>query len=139
MTLYSYVYHGGVGPWRIYLKGIYGQVQLESTTHWTLLQRNAYGPSKYTGMLQATKEIFREEGLPGFWRGNVPALLMVMPYTAMQFMVSHKIKTFASGSSKSEDHNNLSPYLSYVSKALAGCAATIGSYPFDLLRTILTS
>lgn len=115
------------------------QVQLEPTTHWTLLQRNAYGPSKYTGMLQATKDIFREEGLPGFWRGNVPALLMVMPYTAIQFMVSHKIKTFASGSSKSEDHNNLSPYLSYVSGALAGCAATIGSYPFDLLRTILAS
>ncbi|XP_022849304.1 mitochondrial thiamine diphosphate carrier 2-like isoform X2 [Olea europaea var. sylvestris] len=115
------------------------QVQLEPTTHWTLLQRNAYGPSKYTGMLQATKDIFREEGLPGFWRGNVPALLMVMPYTAIQFTVLHKIKTFASGSSKSEDHINLSPYLSYVSGALAGCAATIGSYPFDLLRTVLAS
>ena len=34
---------------------------------------------------------------------------------------------------------HLSPYLSYVSGALAGCAATIGSYPFDLLRTILAS
>ena len=36
----------------------------------------------------------------GFWRGNVPALLMVMPYTAIQFAVLHKLKTFASGSSK---------------------------------------
>lgn len=34
---------------------------------------------------------------------------------------------------------HLSPYLSFVSGALAGCAATIGSYPFDLLRTILAS
>lgn len=33
----------------------------------------------------------------------------------------------------------LSPHLSYFSGALAGCAATIGSYPFDLLRTILAS
>lgn len=33
----------------------------------------------------------------------------------------------------------LSPYLSYISGALAGCAATVGSYPFDLLRTILAS
>ncbi|KAI3469402.1 hypothetical protein Pfo_026065 [Paulownia fortunei] len=115
------------------------QVQLEPTTQWALLRRDAYGPSKYTGMLQATKDIFREEGLPGFWRGNVPALLMVMPYTAIQFTVLHKLKTLASGSSKSEDHINLSPYLSYVSGALAGCAATIGSYPFDLLRTILAS
>jgi len=38
-----------------------------------------------------------------------------------------------------ENHINLSPYLSYVSGALAGCAATVGSYPFDLLRTILAS
>ena len=38
-----------------------------------------------------------------------------------------------------EDHLQLNPYLSYVSGALAGCAATVGSYPFDLLRTILAS
>ncbi|KAK6138929.1 hypothetical protein DH2020_027327 [Rehmannia glutinosa] len=115
------------------------QVQLEPTTQWALLRRDAFGPSKYTGMLQATKDIFREEGLRGFWRGNVPALLMVMPYTAIQFTVLHKLKSLASGSSKSEDHINISPYLSYVSGALAGCAATVGSYPFDLLRTILAS
>ncbi|ONK54927.1 uncharacterized protein A4U43_UnF9600 [Asparagus officinalis] len=115
------------------------QVQLEPTTSWPLLQKDLYRPSKYTGILQATKDIFREEGLPGFWRGNVPALLMYMPYTAIQFTVLHKLKTFAAGSSKAEEHLHLSPYLSYVSGALAGCAATIGSYPFDLLRTILAS
>ncbi|KAK4586745.1 hypothetical protein RGQ29_023780 [Quercus rubra] len=115
------------------------QVQLEPTSSWPLLRSNLSGTSKYTGMFQATKDILREEGLPGFWRGNVPALLMVMPYTAIQFTVLHKLKTFASGSSKSEDHIQLSPYLSYVSGALAGCAATVGSYPFDLLRTILAS
>ncbi|CAN4091671.1 unnamed protein product [Withania somnifera] len=114
------------------------QVQLEPTTRWALLTRTA-GNSKYTGMLQASKDILREEGLLGFWRGNVPALLMVMPYTAIQFAVLHKLKTFASGSSNSEDHINLSPYLSYISGALAGCAATVGSYPFDLFRTILAS
>ncbi|KAL6840453.1 hypothetical protein ACP4OV_030263 [Aristida adscensionis] len=148
------------------------QVQLEPTASWGILQRDVYGPSKYTGLLQATKDILREElvtkshamwhvlvcetngrftimlfkeiGMDwvtvcGFWRGNVPALMMYMPYTAIQFTVLHKLKTFASGSSKTEDHLHLSPYLSYVSGALAGCAATIGSYPFDLLRTILAS
>ncbi|KAL8267145.1 hypothetical protein R6Q59_004489 [Mikania micrantha] len=115
------------------------QVQLEPTTSFALLRKNICGTSKYTGMVQASKDIFREEGLLGFWRGNVPALLMVMPYTAIQFAVLHKVKTFASGSSKSEDHIHLSPYLSFISGALAGCAATIGSYPFDLLRTILAS
>uniref|UniRef100_A0A9I9DNN7 Mitochondrial thiamine diphosphate carrier 2-like n=1 Tax=Cucumis melo TaxID=3656 RepID=A0A9I9DNN7_CUCME len=115
------------------------QVQLEPTTSWALVQRSLSGPSKYTGMVQATKDIFREEGLPGFWRGNVPALLMVMPYTAIQFTVLNRLKTYAAGSSKTEAHKQLSPYLSYISGALAGCAATVGSYPFDLLRTILAS
>ncbi|KAA8527466.1 hypothetical protein F0562_034819 [Nyssa sinensis] len=115
------------------------QVQLEPTTSWALLRKDVYGASKYTGMLQASKDIFREEGLRGFWRGNVPALLMVMPYTAIQFTVLHKFKTFAAGSSKTVDHIHLSPYLSYISGALAGCAATLGSYPFDLLRTVLAS
>ncbi|KAM7467090.1 hypothetical protein LguiB_014652 [Lonicera macranthoides] len=115
------------------------QVQLEPTTKWALLHKDVYGISKYNGMFQATKDIFREEGLLGFWRGNVPALLMVMPYTAIQFTVLHKFKTFMAGSSKTEDHVHLSPYLSYISGALAGCAATVGSYPFDLLRTILAS
>jgi len=119
------------------------QVQLEPTSSWALLRKDlasaTAAASKYTGMLQATKDILREEGVQGFWRGNVPALLMVMPYTAIQFTVLHKLKTFASGSSKTENHINLSPYLSYISGALAGCAATVGSYPFDLLRTILAS
>ncbi|MBA0870476.1 hypothetical protein Goshw_012937 [Gossypium schwendimanii] len=115
------------------------QVQIEPTSSWALLRGDLSGSSKYTGMSQATKDILREEGLPGFWRGNVPALLMVMPYTAIQFAVLHKLKTFASGSSKTVDHLSISPYLSYISGGLAGCAATVGSYPFDLLRTILAS
>ncbi|KAL8105318.1 mitochondrial thiamine diphosphate carrier 2-like [Apium graveolens] len=115
------------------------QVQLEPTSSWALLRKQLHGSSKYTGMLQATKDIYREEGLPGFWRGNVPALLMVMPYTAIQFTVLHKLKSLAAGSSKSEYFIHLSPYLSYISGAAAGCAATVGSYPFDLVRTLLAS
>ncbi|XP_039156651.1 mitochondrial thiamine diphosphate carrier 2 isoform X2 [Eucalyptus grandis] len=115
------------------------QVQLEPTSTWALVGSNLPTRSKYTGVLQATKDIFREEGLPGFWRGNVPALLMTVPHTAIQFTVLQKLKTIAAGSSKAEDQVHLSPYLSFVSGALAGCAATVGSYPFDLLRTILAS
>ncbi|XP_010547038.1 PREDICTED: mitochondrial thiamine pyrophosphate carrier-like [Tarenaya hassleriana] len=115
------------------------QVQLEPTTSWALVRGNLPGASKYTGVLQASRDIFREEGLLGFWRGNVPALLMVVPYNSIQFTVLHRLKSIAAGSSKTEDHIHLSPYLSFVSGALAGCAATLGSYPFDLLRTILAS
>lgn len=44
--------------------GDYLQVQLEPTSSWTLLQRELYKPSKYTGILQAARDIYLEEGLP---------------------------------------------------------------------------
>nr|CAD1828438.1 unnamed protein product [Ananas comosus var. bracteatus] len=108
------------------------QVQLEPTSSWALLQRDMYRPSKYTGILQASKDIFREEGLAGFWRGNVPALLMYMPYTAIQFTVLHKLKTFAAGSSRSEDHLQLSPYLSYGEPKIY---PNMRSAFFDIIQT----
>lgn len=40
------------------------QVQLEPTTSWALVRDSVYARSKYTGMLQATKDIFKEEGVP---------------------------------------------------------------------------
>ncbi|MCO5575850.1 hypothetical protein L7F22_029655 [Adiantum nelumboides] len=74
------------------------QVQLEptSTRSWNRFSQ----PSKYTGILQATRDIINEEGIKGLWRGNVPALFMVMPYTAIQFVVLHKLKSFAAGSNR---------------------------------------
>lgn len=40
------------------------QVQLEPTTSWALVHKDLYRQSKYTGIIQATKDILREEGLP---------------------------------------------------------------------------
>ena len=54
------------------------QVQLEPT-------RTGAGGGKYSGTAQALACIFREEGLRGLWRGTLPALLLWVPYTAVQF------------------------------------------------------
>ncbi|KAL2456554.1 Uncharacterized protein Fot_56791 [Forsythia ovata] len=100
-------------------------VPLEPTTQLALLRKDAYGPSKYIAMLQATKDIFREEGLQRFWQ--VLALLMVMPYTTIQFSVLHKLKTLAasSSSSKSEDHIHLSSGAKGIGPKLI---QTVGSF-----------
>ncbi|CAM6026547.1 unnamed protein product [Sphagnum balticum] len=116
------------------------QVQLEPTsTRHHFFSADAKAISKYTGVTQAIQDIFREEGLLGFWRGNVPALLLVMPYTAIQFVVIQKFKTLVSGSPREDEHLRLSPKMSFIGGSLAGTAATIASYPFDLLRTILAA
>jgi len=43
------------------------------------------GSGKYRGTGQALALIWREEGLRGMWRGTLPALLLWVPYTAVQF------------------------------------------------------
>ncbi|CAM6117242.1 unnamed protein product [Calypogeia fissa] len=113
------------------------QVQLEPTSRRSRPLDPSQLASKYTGIWQATKSIVREEGITGLWRGNVPALLLVMPYTAIQFVVLQKFKDMAAkyGTVGGE----LSPGWHFVSGSVAGAAATIGSYPFDLLRTIMAS
>ncbi|RYR39091.1 hypothetical protein Ahy_A09g044518 isoform A [Arachis hypogaea] len=40
----------------------YKEVQLEPTSSWALLRKDFAAPSKYTGIFQASKDIFREEG-----------------------------------------------------------------------------
>jgi hypothetical protein len=71
----------------------------------------------------------------GLWRGTVPGLLLTIPYTAVQFVALQQCRGFA------ERHGILtdSPLLSFVSGATAGAAATISSYPFDVLRTVLAA
>ncbi|KAG6554263.1 hypothetical protein Mapa_004179 [Marchantia paleacea] len=116
------------------------QVQLEPTSTRLGALGATHVVSKYTGILQATRDILREEGLPGLWRGNVPALFMVMPYTAIQFVVLQKFKSVAASYQEGDKNpGHLSSRMAYASGAVAGTAATVGSYPFDLLRTIMAS
>lgn len=57
------ILHALYGLWELFF-GNHWQVQLEPTTSLALLRRELNGPSKYTGIVQASRDIFREEGLP---------------------------------------------------------------------------
>lgn len=73
----------------------------------------------------------------GLWRGTVPGQLLTVPYTAVQFVALQQCRTFA------KRHGLLTGdwafLLSFVSGAAAGAAATVASYPFDVLRTVLAA
>lgn len=93
--------------------------------------------SKYTGLRQALTTIVKEEGIQGLWRGTLPGQLLTVPYTAVQFVTLQQVRYFAHQSGIADNMGGKS--LSFVSGAMAGAAATIASYPFDILRTTLAA
>ena len=120
--------------------------------------------SKYRGMRQALRLIVREEGVAGLWRGTVPGLLLTVPYTAVQFVTLQAVKgaaaarererkrrggggggggggaaAAAAGPGGGDAPGRSSSLLSFGAGAVAGAAATVASYPFDLLRTTLAA
>ncbi|KAK8138416.1 Mitochondrial thiamine pyrophosphate carrier 1 [Apiospora sp. TS-2023a] len=91
------------------------------------------GAPVYKGTLATLRHILRHEGVPGLWKGNVPAELMYVSYAAVQFTSYRSItmlmhRAFGEGTIPKGVE-------SFVSGAAAGAAATATTYPLDLLRT----
>jgi len=92
---------------------------------------------KYTGIWQALRTIAKEEGIVGLWRGTLPGQLLTVPYCTVQFVTLNQAKTFAKANGLQD--SPWAPAVSFASGAFAGVAATVASYPFDLLRTTLAA
>ena len=75
--------------------------------------------------------------LQGLWRGTGPALLLTVPYCAVQFLVLQRCKQQLK--SRGLENTRTAAIGSFASGAAAGAAATVASYPFDLLRTVLAA
>ena len=71
------------------------QLQIHSLSD-PLSVRNISGPV-YKGTLGTLKQILREEGITGLWKGNIPAEVMYLTYGSIQFSaytsVSHLLDT----------------------------------------------
>lgn len=77
------------------------------------------------------------DSVQGLWRGTAPAVLLTVPYCAVQFVVLKQCKAYLH--ERGMHNTNLVRASSFVSGAVAGAAATLASYPFDLVRTILAA
>lgn len=113
------------------------QVQLEPIASSGVKPAEA-AKSKYTGFTQAFGTILKEEGVQGLWRGTVPGLLLTVPYTAVQFVALQQVRQLAVTHGLTANPS-FSPVISFTSGAIAGAAATVASYPFDLLRTTMAA
>ena len=83
------------------------------------------------GFFPTMRAIFREEGLRSFWKGNVPQVIRVLPYSAMQLYGYEQIKVLMN---VEEGDQKWRVVKSLVAGASAGMIATIATYPLDTVR-----
>lgn len=82
-----------------------------------------------TGIFKTVEGILRNEGISGFWKGNIPGSVMYVIYGGVQF------SSYAFYNSALSEFR-LSPELQGLSVgALAGMTSSMVSYPLDVLRT----
>src|SRR5438046_5228403 len=93
------------------------------------LQLQSRPRSTYHSAIHAGRTIVAQEGLTALWKGNIPAELLYVSYSMVQFVTYREAHVLL------ERANFPTSYRSFVAGASAGVAATLVSYPLDLLRT----
>ncbi|CAK8541912.1 unnamed protein product [Lathyrus sativus] len=84
---------------------------------------------KAIGFVQAIAVIGKEEGIRGYWKGNLPQVIRVIPYSAVQLFAYETYKKLFRG-----QNGELSVVARLSAGAFAGMTATFITYPLDVLR-----
>src|SRR2546423_4550240 len=93
------------------------------------LQLQSRPRSTYHSAIHAGRTIVAQEGLTALWKGNIPAELLYVSYSMVQFVAYRETHVFL------EKADYPKHYRSFLAGASAGMCATIVTYPLDLLRT----
>jgi len=88
-------------------------------------------------MRECVDHMWRTEGIRAFWKGNLSAELMVVPYGASSFWSHQSFKKLLFHRENVHGRPENKPLMSFTCGALAGATATVGTYPLDLFRTRL--
>ncbi|XP_062071470.1 MIF4G domain-containing protein isoform X4 [Lepus europaeus] len=88
--------------------------------------------AKYHGILQAARQILRDEGPTAFWKGHIPAQLLSVGYGAVQFLSFELLTELVHGAT-AHDAREFSVH--FVCGGLSACMATLTVHPVDVLRT----
>lgn len=110
------------------------------------------GQHKEHGTVGLFKYVYHQDGLKGFWKGNLTSMIMRIPYSGLQFMMYTKMKFFAQDwidqvhKERSNEHE-VSRFVDIAEKFIAKCgagglSATIAGaivYPGEVIRLRLMS
>jgi len=90
-------------------------------------------PPRYTGIVQGLKLIHAEDGMKGFFRGNLSNVIRITPASAFQFFFYDCFKKLFFG-----DRRDLNPIERLGAGGCAGMTACLLTYPLDFIRARLT-
>ncbi|KAJ3255441.1 hypothetical protein HK103_006258 [Boothiomyces macroporosus] len=97
---------------------------------WTrLLVKDAEAGKTKIGMKEAALKIYKEEGLVGFWRGILPALVLVAN-PVIQYTVFEKLKAWVEKSVK-----ELTAFHFFLLGAVSKLCATSITYPYIVVKS----
>jgi len=92
------------------------------------------GSDKYTGLWQALNRVVREDGVKGYFRGNLANCIRVIPYSATQFVTFDYCKHVVTGYTGKEQPTIVQRL---ACGACAGICASFATHPLDVIRTRL--
>ncbi|KAJ0088824.1 hypothetical protein Patl1_31655 [Pistacia atlantica] len=87
------------------------------------------GAKKAIGFIEAIALIAKEGGIKGYWKGNLPQVIRIIPYSAVQLFAYETYKKLF----KDKD-GQLSVIGRLAAGACAGMTSTFVTYPLDVLR-----
>ncbi|KAF8402663.1 hypothetical protein HHK36_010752 [Tetracentron sinense] len=84
---------------------------------------------KAISFIEAITLISKEEGIKGYWKGNLPQVIRIIPYSAVQLFAYETYKKLFRG-----EDGELSIVGRLAAGAFAGMTSTFVTYPLDVLR-----
>ncbi|XP_051131885.1 probable envelope ADP,ATP carrier protein, chloroplastic [Andrographis paniculata] len=103
------------------------RIKLLMQTHG--LRAGQEGAKKGIGFIEAITLIGKEEGIKGYWKGNLPQVIRIIPYSAVQLFAYETYKKLFRGKD-----GELSVLGRLAAGACAGMTSTFVTYPLDVLR-----
>lgn len=93
-------------------------------------------PLGIKGYTQVLVNTFRDEGVMGFYKGNMTACIRLFPYSAVQFTAYELFKN--SFISLDDGAGHYGHFAALSAGAAAGMIGTVAVYPLDVVKTRLT-
>ena len=99
-----------------------------------ILYQTSNSHYKNMSILNVFKNIYKKEGIAGYFKGNLTQVIRIFPYSATQWLTfehSYKLSKTIFGEK--------SPYARFTAGVITGLVSVSVTYPFDILRARFAS